>query len=542
MTRRITRHRRSAAGDRRWRGALALGVIAFFLGVTAAPVRSATLSSQEEAGRAIFQNGESSFGDVFSARLGVARQEVPGAVVRCANCHGADGLGRPEAGVHPSNITWSELTKAYGHVHENGRRHPAFDEDLLKRAITEGVDPAGNALDGAMPRFNITERDFKALVAYLKRLERLRDPGIGADSLRIGTLVPTAGRFGELGRAVKGILQAYFDRINAGGGIYGRKLVLVAVEFTEDRDIARRQLRSLMREKNVFALLAPFAAGLEEDLARLANDEKIPVLGPITLYGDDPRVINEYVFHLLSGVGELAEVLAAQLAAEPKVKTQSAVLLYPNNASGVAVADSVEEQLTNRGWRKLSRLGFQPGAFDAGAAARTLKARGAGIVFVLGPGADVRALASEAVKSGPAPRLLVPGPLAPRAILDLPAAYAGRVLLAYPTLPTDQKPEALRAYAALFRDGRLARGHQTLQVPAYSSAVLLTEALKRIGRDLTRAKLVATLESLHGFDPGLVPAVSFNSKRRIGALGGYAVAVDIKGKTFRPLGGFVALP
>jgi hypothetical protein len=163
-------------------------------------------------------------------------------------------------------------------------------------------------------------------------------------------------------------------------------------------------------------------------------------------------------------------------------------------------------------------------------------------VFLLGPGADVPALARQLADSGRAPFLLLPGPLAPRAVLDLPAAFERRILLAYPTVPADQKPEALRHYAALFKGDALARGHQTSQVPAYSSAVLLVETLKQVGRDLTREKLVAALESVQGFEPGLVPAVSFNAKRRIGALGGYVVAVDLKGKNFSQVGGFLALP
>ncbi|MBK5105577.1 MAG: ABC transporter substrate-binding protein, partial [Burkholderiales bacterium] len=163
-------------------------------------------------------------------------------------------------------------------------------------------------------------------------------------------------------------------------------------------------------------------------------------------------------------------------------------------------------------------------------------------VFVLGPGADIGALAREAAKSTQLPQLLLPGSLAPRTVLDLPQAYESRILLAYPTIPSDQKPDALREYANLFRDHSLARGHQTLQVPAYSSAILLVEVLKRVGRDLTRQKLVSTLESIQGFEPGLIPAVSFNANRRIGAPGGYVVGLDLEHKNFRRLGGFVQLP
>jgi ABC-type branched-subunit amino acid transport system substrate-binding protein len=514
---------------------------ACFASGLAAQARPPALTPQEEAGRLIYQEGRSSVGDAFSGRIGIGGQEVPGAAVRCANCHGPDGLGRPEGGVRPSNITWSELTKAYGHAHDNGRQHPRFDEDSLKRAIVRGEDPAGHALDGAMPRFEISKRDLDALLAYMRKLEHLRDPGIGAGTLRLGTLLPAAGHFGEVGRAVQGILRAYLDRINDAGGIYGRRLELVVAEYS-DRAGAQREVKRLVSEGDVFALVAPFAAGIEADLARLAGDARIPVVGPLTLFGDDPRASAPFVFHLLSGVGELAAVLAQHVGGDPNVRAQPAVLLHPDDAGGAALADSLQHVLGARGWTSLSRLSFKPGAFDSAGLAGALKSLGAQAVFLLGPGADMRALADASVKSGHLPLLLLPGPLAPREVLEMPKALDARVLLAYPTIPADQKPDALREYAGLFRARALDRGHQASQVPAYSSAVLLVEALKQAGRDVTREKLVSALESIQGFEPGLVPAVSYNARRRVGALGGYVVAVDLERGRFRPLGGFVQLP
>jgi ABC-type branched-subunit amino acid transport system substrate-binding protein len=519
-------------------------VLAVSLSAWAQPLHAgAPLTPEQQAGRLLYLEGESAFGDAFTGRIGMAQQQLPGAAVRCGNCHGPDGRGRPEGGVRPGNITWSELTKSYGHHHEDGRRHPPFDEASLKRAIVDGVDPAGHPFDGSMPRYRISGRDWKALLAYMKVLEFQQDPGVGSETLRLGTLLPATGRFAGLGQAVKGILQAHLQEINAGGGIHGRKLELVSAEYaSEDREAATRALRTLVAQGDVFALLSPFAAGIEDELGRLANEAKIPVVGPLSLFGDDPRTSNQQVFHLLSGVGELAEVLALHLGREPKVKAMPAALLHPDDAAGVALADAVEQRLKSQGWSRLDRIGFRPGASEAAALARAIKARGTEAVFLLGPGADVAGLARQLADAGRAPFLLLPGALAPRSVLELPAAFDDRILLAYPTVPADQKPDALRHYAGLFKGGALARSHQTSQVPAYSSAVLLVETLKQVGRDLTREKLVAALESVHGFEPGLVPAVSFNANRRIGALGGYVVAVDLKGRNFRQVGGFLALP
>jgi hypothetical protein len=79
-------------------------------------------------------------------------------------------------------------------------------------------------------------------------------------------------------------------------------------------------------------------------------------------------------------------------------------------------------------------------------------------------------------------------------------------------------------------------------VSAHAASQLLVEALKRSGRDVSRRKLVATLETVQNFDTGLVPKLSFNADRRIGAWGGYVLGVDVAAKTLKPLGGWENLP
>ena len=50
------------------------------------------------------------------------------------------------------------------------RRRPGYDEALLRKAITRGVDSAGNRLHSTMPRYRLTLRDSADLVAYLQQL------------------------------------------------------------------------------------------------------------------------------------------------------------------------------------------------------------------------------------------------------------------------------------------------------------------------------------------------------------------------------------
>ncbi len=87
----------------------------------------------------------------------------------CASCHGPDGKGglpimMSDEGA-PS-ITWHALTEE-----EHEEEHPPYDERLVKRAISEGLDPAGEPLDFVMPRWQMTEKELAAIVDFLKELD-----------------------------------------------------------------------------------------------------------------------------------------------------------------------------------------------------------------------------------------------------------------------------------------------------------------------------------------------------------------------------------
>jgi hypothetical protein len=57
-----------------------------------------------------------------------------------------------------------------------------------------------------------------------------------------------------------------------------------------------------------------------------------------------------------------------------------------------------------------------------------------------------------------------------------------------------------------------------------AGAVIMVEAMNRAGKDLTRAKLIAALESLSHFEPGMVPPIDWSASYHGGSKTfGYAV-------------------
>jgi hypothetical protein len=122
------------------------------------------------------------------------------------------------------------------------------------------------------------------------------------------------------------------------------------------------------------------------------------------------------------------------------------------------------------------------------------------------------------------------GPL--RALLGEGGAgpyYGGTLAVALPLLPDSISLDETTAAALerLTEAGDAAAAPSVVRRSALASAELMMEALRRIGRELTRERLVDELETFHEVRTGYVPAVTFDPNRRIGARGAYVVVSEV---------------
>ncbi len=495
------------------------------------------LTPQQKRGQQIYLKGISPSGQEILAELG-GGTTVPASAMPCANCHGADGLGRPEGGVTPSNITWQTLTRPYD-AETNGRRHPPYTERTLKRALTMGVDPAGNALQTTMPRYRLSLADLDDLLAYLKLLGRNLEPGVTDSSLRIGVILPPA-RLAEMHNAVKTLLTAYFDDVNRNGGVFARRIEPRFVAALDSPEMTTKAVREFLAREHPFALTASFLSGADESLATLAAEQEIPLVGAFSNQPLQQSPPNRFVFYLLSGLNEQARALAVFAARQFADKTSRAALLHFDDRASTLAAESLLAEWQKTGLSNLERLAISASKFDAATIARQWKSR-AELVFFIGSNAAQNELLTAAERVNWRPTLLAPSAQVGRELFDAPIVFDQSIFLAYPTLPSDLQASGVAEYRRLAETANLSAAARPAQITALASAKLLTETLRVLGRDVTREKLIGSLERVYGFKTGLTPAIGFNANRRIGALGAYIVAVDLKAKTLKPISGWIEL-
>jgi cytochrome c oxidase subunit 2 len=112
---------------------------------------------------------------IYLAGVGGDGQEIPRSATRvaqeslmmggggCASCHGVDGRGGTLKMMTGNSIEAPAIT--YDALVGRG-----FTDTTIGDAVRNGLDESGRPLDEAMPRWQMSDTDLAATIAYLKKL------------------------------------------------------------------------------------------------------------------------------------------------------------------------------------------------------------------------------------------------------------------------------------------------------------------------------------------------------------------------------------
>ncbi len=494
----------------------------------------AQLTPAQAAGKRIYKDGVSPSTRMIEAVLGDGSTRVPARLMPCASCHGSDGQGRPEGSVVPSTITWNVLALPVKKTSALSRQRLAYDQTSLGRAITQGVDSARHRLGSAMPRYRLSPRDLDSLIQYLRVLDKDVDPGLTGSTIRLGVIVPIDGPLAFTGRSSIALLQAYFDELNQQGGIYGRKIELRAMERPV-MAAAQNGKQDFERADDIFAAISILPPGAEHELTGMMEQLDVPTIAAFASrsLADDSR--QSKTFYVLSGLPQQARVLVKFAREHVDDPLARIAVVYPESAQDLA--DAVIDECRTESLDNLQPVKFSQ--FASGTVADSLSHQRVRSVFFLGRGKEMQEMLQSAASIDWTPTVFQPGPLAGQEVFTIPPAFDQHVFLAFPMLPSDVGAEAFYEYKSLAKKHNLASAQPAIPLTALAAAKILVEALRESGRQLSRDKLITILSGIYGFHTGLTPPITFTATRRIGALGAYVVRLDLKNKSFTPVGSWM---
>lgn len=494
------------------------------------------LTPQERNGQDIYLTSKSPSGEtIYIKQEDGTRIDAATSGITCVGCHGEDGRGGQEAGIISSDIRYLYLTKPYGVIHPSGRKHPPYTDEMLKQAITEGIDPAGNRLDPSMVRWEMSKKDLDDLVAYLHRLSEMGRPGVTDEWIKIGVVLDISGQLADAGRAVKEMIEAIFKVINRDKNIYGRSLRLVVRDGGNDTSRSLEAARHLVEEDNVFCLIGNLGEAATREVIPYLEKKGVPLIAPLapTYHGESTTTQN--IFYMFPSPAFQARVMVdfiMQSAKKDGSSMPSVAVLYSNDHFGKAALDAAKAQLSNYRQGLVTEIGYDFSSLDTAEVAKTLSEKKADNVLMLTPDPRITMVVTEADKFSYSPRYLCNNMLIMPGIFKIPRA-SERILIIQNFNFAGKENPAAAEFLEIIKTVQLSQHHLILQAGAFAGVKVLEEGLRLTGRDLTRMSFIKGLEKLR-VDTGLFGIITYGPGKRDGVSGVFMVRPDETTGNFIP--------
>ncbi len=123
------------------------------------------------------------------------------------------------------------------------------------------------------------------------------ETGVSANAIIIGRVTPRGSPvFGGMAKQRTGSADAYIASVNAAGGVHGRKLVIKDRDDAYKSDMAAVEVRQLIEEDKVVALMGSFGTPTLPFIMREAEAAKVPLIGATMLSNEARAPVKRYVF------------------------------------------------------------------------------------------------------------------------------------------------------------------------------------------------------------------------------------------------------
>jgi branched-chain amino acid transport system substrate-binding protein len=332
------------------------------------------------------------------------------------------------------------------------------------------------------------------------------EPGVTDNTITLGMSSPFTGPNGVYGVDMRQVIQTYFDQVNKAGGVSGRKLDLVALDDGYETERTVANTKTLIGEKRVFALLAFYGSSpTTEAMNTVFGPGKVPLVGTISGAGTlrEPIAKNpngHYMFNVRASYADETEAIVNQLVS---LGLKNIAVFYQNDGFGKSGLEGVTASLKKHNLAPSAVATVERNSVDVTAAIDTIaKARPQAVVMVT-LYKPTAAFVQGMKKAGQNPMFTTLSPVGTEQLVkELGADARGIVISQVMPYPWNDIVPMVRDYQKLVGKG----AYSYYGIEAYAMARIMVEALRKTGKEPTREKLVAALEStsadLGGFRVG----------------------------------------
>jgi ABC-type branched-subunit amino acid transport system substrate-binding protein len=320
------------------------------------------------------------------------------------------------------------------------------------------------------------------------------DDGVTKGEVVLGMCNALTGPASALGLGMKKGASVYFDKVNAAGGVHGRKIRLVSVDDGYEPKNTIERTKALIEKDRVFALFGYVGTPTSSAVLPMVTEAKIPFWGPFTGAELLRTPVNRWVFNVRGSYNDEAELQVATLVERMKLKRVA--ILYQNDAYGMAVRAGVLKALKKRGLEPVAEATYERNTVDVDGALAALQRAKPDAVSMVGTYKAMAAFIRKARAGGFSPVFLNVSFVGTAALVN-ELAGAGEDVLITQVMPSPW--DSAIPIVTQYRADMKAAGHLELDytdLEGYVAAAVFVEALRKAGPALTRDGFVAAAESL----------------------------------------------
>ena len=340
------------------------------------------------------------------------------------------------------------------------------------------------------------------------------DPGIGPDSILIGQTGVFSGPVAEPALQYRAGAQMYFDAVNARGGVHGRKIRLLSYDDKFDPKLAAENVRRLLVEDKVFTLFGLIGTGATVASLPFIDEHQVPVVGSLSGSDElrDPKI--RRLFHTRASYSDETGKMVEQLKT---TGVKSIAVVYQDDPFGKAGLKSAQSAFARQGVQPAIEVAIDMNALDAlGPVVSAVAQTRPGAIIMVTAGKASTTFIRAYLKTGQRPQFFGVSVLSAKTLLAELGPDAHGIVIAQVV------PSPLRTSYGISKEFLAAAKKADSKDVTYNSlegyltAKVLVEALRRAGKDLSRDKLLAALESMQHFDLGGF-VIDYSGGRRAGS-------------------------
>ncbi|WP_431098486.1 ABC transporter substrate-binding protein [Polaromonas aquatica] len=331
-----------------------------------------------------------------------------------------------------------------------------------------------------------------AALAALMAAGAMAQDGVSKTAVTLGQSLAMTGPGATLAMPFAQGARLYFDRVNAGGGVNGRKIELTTLDDAGNPETAAANTRKLLDQK-VFSLFGYYGSPQVTAVNPLLKDTDILLFAPMAGADELRGSLYPNVYSVRPGYSEEAAVITKHAET---LGMRKLAILHGKDAESLAALDSAERTMGGLGANLVAKAALSGGSVDQVLAKKPESV----LVISDAPGAAgvIRDLRAKGFR-GPIYGFSSTG----ESLLaeQLGAAGAGVVVVRVTPKSDNAKSILVRELQADAVNAKLGKSN-VYMLEGYIAAWAYTEALRKAGKDPTRAKLRKALDTMQELNLG----------------------------------------